>query len=405
MWFPAAVFCLLLLEKTDFNAEGLKALEARKYDSAAAHFTRAIEADAADYSTHFHLALAYSFLGKDAQAISEYKKTLELKPRLYQAELNLGMLLLRQKQVREAVPYFRAAVEQKPQEFRPRLYLAEALLATEDFSAAEQQFQQAAALDPKSAPAQLGLGRAQAGQKHISEAAAQFQKAVELDASFNDALLELASVYEKNGQPAQAIALYEKFPENVGAQERLGELLVEMNRAPEAIPRLEKAVQKEPTPANQLALAKAYLLGKEPAKALPLLEKTLASDPGNYDLHMIFGRAIRDQKQYATAAREFLQATKLKPESREAWNELASALILGEQYPQAIAVLDRLKAMGAETPAHLYFRAIILDKMKQYQPALESYQSFLLASRGESPDEEFKARQRVRIIRKELSRR
>jgi hypothetical protein len=40
-----------------------------------------------------------------------------------------------------------------------------------------------------------------------------------------------------------------------------------------------------------------------------------------------------------------------------------------------------------------------------YGPALESYEKFLAASEGKNPDEEFKARQRIRIIRKELARR
>jgi hypothetical protein len=35
---------------------------------------------------------------------------------------------------------------------------------------------------------------------------------------------------------------------------------------------------------------------------------------------------------------------------------------------------------------------------------MESYERFLAMSEGKSPDEEFKARQRVRIIKKELSR-
>ncbi len=61
--------------------------------------------------------------------------------------------------------------------------------------------------------------------------------------------------------------------------------------------------------------------------------------------------------------------------------------------------------MGGETPSHFYLRAIMLDKLKQYQPALEYYQRFLAASEGKFPDEEFKSRQRARIIRKELSKR
>ena len=80
-------------------------------------------------------------------------------------------------------------------------------------------------------------------------------------------------------------------------------------------------------------------------------------------------------------------------------------LILMENYPQALAALDRVRALGAETAAHHFFRAIILDKSKLYEPALASYEKFLSMSDGKNPKEEFKARQRVRIIKKELSRR
>ena len=67
--------------------------------------------------------------------------------------------------------------------------------------------------------------------------------------------------------------------------------------------------------------------------------------------------------------------------------------------------MDKLAAMHAEKPGHVYLRAIVLDKVKQYQPALESYQRFLEMSQGQNPNEEFKARQRSRIIQRELSKR
>jgi len=38
------------------------------------------------------------------------------------------------------------------------------------------------------------------------------------------------------------------------------------------------------------------------------------------------------------------------------------------------------------------------------KPALEAYQRFLSMSQGKNPDQEFQARQRVRIIQRELER-
>src|ERR1041385_232218 len=124
MWALLAAF--LLLQTADVTADGLKALDEGRYEAAAQAFTKAIEADPKDYSAHFNLALAYSFLGKDAEGVAEYRKTLELKPGLYEAQLNAGILLLRRKNPADAMPLLTDAAEQKADEFRPRFYLAEA---------------------------------------------------------------------------------------------------------------------------------------------------------------------------------------------------------------------------------------------------------------------------------------
>src|SRR3954468_1077855 len=141
MWATFAAF--LLLQTPDFTADGLKALDDGKYDVAAQAFTKAVESDPKDYSAHFNLALAYSFLGKDAEGVAEYRKALELKPGLYEAELNGGILLLRQKNPADALPLLTHASEQKPDEFRPRFYLAETQLQSGAFEAAEASYRRA----------------------------------------------------------------------------------------------------------------------------------------------------------------------------------------------------------------------------------------------------------------------
>src|SRR5689334_19943944 len=152
MW---ALLAALLVFQADFTADGLKALDENRYEAAAQAFSKAIEADPKDPGAHFYLGLAYSFLNKDAEGIAEYRKALELKPGLYEAELNAGMLLLRQKNPADALPLLSDAVEQKPAESQPRSYLAEAQLATGSWEAAEASFRRAIELDAKSASSEL----------------------------------------------------------------------------------------------------------------------------------------------------------------------------------------------------------------------------------------------------------
>lgn len=404
MWRTVAALALLL-QAVDHHAEGIKALDAQNYPLAAEHFQKALAEDSKDWNARFHLALAQSLMGKEAEAIAGYKQVLAEQQGLYQAQLNVGILLLRQKQGTEAAPYLEAAAAQKPKEFRPAFYLAEARAAAGDATGAESAYKLALELDPKSAASELGLAHALTKQKKLPDAAPHFRRAAELDPEFKDALLELASHYEGANEKEKAIDIYRQFPDNPGARERMGELLLDGGKAADAIPELEAALKKSPTVANRMALATAYLRTKDPAKGIPLIEQSVAAEPQNVDLWMLYGRALRDQKQYAAASKAFFRATQMKQESAEAWSELAGVLMLSDNYPQALAALDRVRSLGAETTGHYFFRAIMQDKLKDYKNALDSYRKFLSLSQGKNPDQEFQARQRSRIIEKELSRR
>ena len=84
-----------------------------------------------------------------------------------------------------------------------------------------------------------------------------------MDPNYRDGLLELADLYEKDKQPAEAIAIYREFPENAAAQGRMGELLLETNEYAGAIPHLEEAYAKDSTQENRVALA-AFHLNRPP---------------------------------------------------------------------------------------------------------------------------------------------
>jgi Tfp pilus assembly protein PilF len=402
MWAVAALFLLL---QADYTSEGMKALEEGKYEAAVQAFGKAIEADSKDYFAHFNLAMAFTFLHRDGEAAAEYRKTLEIKPGLYEAELNGGIVLLRQKNPAEALPLFEDAVRQKALEFRPRYYLAESQLQTGDYAAAEASYRIALGLDTKSSGANLGMAQALVQQGHIADSEAYFRKAAELEPKYRDYLLQLAALYEKGSQMPEAIAIYREFPENGAAQARMGELLLESQKFEDAVPRLEEAYGKDQSQSNRTALAAAYVFTRKLDKALPLLQQSAAAEPANYDLHMMYARALRDKRQFPAAAREFYAATKLKPAEPKPWTELGDMLYMSGDLPQALAAFEQAAKNGEASPGNWFLRAIILDKLRQVKPAKAAYEQFLALSLGKNPDQEFQARQRARILQRELDKR
>jgi Tfp pilus assembly protein PilF len=387
---------------------GMKALDAGKAAEAEAHFAQAVAADAKDFAARFHLALAQSMQDKDADAIANYREVLALQPGLYEAQLNLGILLLRQKQAAAAAEQLKAAATQKPTQYRPNFHLGEALLLLNKGAEAEAAFRRAIAAQDQSAEALHGLGMALLNQGRTAEGAPYFEQAAKLDRSYEQALLHLANVHEADKNYDAAIALYQRFPNDPAARERAGDLLLKTGQTARAILVLEAAVQDSPTVANLTALATAYLKNNDPEKCLPLMDQALRLEPQNGELRLLYGRLLRELRKFEPAAQQFLLAAKLSPESPEAWSDLATATVLMERYDVALAALDNVRKLKAEKPGHLYLRAITLDKVKQNRQqaklALAAYQEFLAAAGGSFPDEEFKARQRVKILEREVNR-
>ncbi len=330
---------------------------------------------------------------------------------MYEAELNGGILLLRQKNPAEALPLLEAAAAQKPAEFRPRFYLAECQLETGDAVKAEAELPAALEPIPKSAAAELGMAHALARQEKLAEAAPHFRQAAELDPNYRDALLELAGLYEKNKQPEEALAIYREFPDNAAVQEHVGAMLLAGNNSMrKPFPGWRRRMPKIATTANRVALAMAYLFTSQLDKALPLFDQAVAAEPANFELRMAYARALRDRKQYPAAANQFYAALKLKPDDKAAWRELGAMLYLADDYQHALAAFDKARQLGDNTAGHCISSRHHAGRNQRARPelrktALEAYRQFLELSQGKNQNQEWQARQRVKLIQRELEKR
>jgi tetratricopeptide (TPR) repeat protein len=408
MTWPLAL--LLLQAAPPANpAAAVQALEAGKFAEAAGILEKLVAADPQDYRARFNLAFAYSQLNRDPEAIENYKKVVEQQPDLAPARLNLGVILLRQKQPAEAATHLEVAASKRPEDFRSQFYWGEALLAAGQPDAAAGAYRQALERDPRSASATLGLARALARSGAIDRARQAYEQAAKLDPEYSDALLELGDLLEAGKQPAQALEVYLDFlkskPEALAVQERAGVLLLQQQRYAEAVEHLEVAVKQNPTAANQAALAQGYTMTKQADKAVPLLKAAVAAAPADVDLRFRFASALMQSGEMEAAARELLVVVQRRPEDVAAWNGLGFALYKLENFPGALKALDQAAQLGPEPAGNHFLRAIMLDEAHQYPAALASYQRFLELAGGKYPDDEFKARQRVRIITNLLEKR
>jgi Flp pilus assembly protein TadD len=80
-------------------------LSKKEYDRAIVQFNRAIHYDSQLASPYNGLGVAFSQKGEEEKAVESWKKAVELSDKQYDALYNLGITLLKRKELREAIPY------------------------------------------------------------------------------------------------------------------------------------------------------------------------------------------------------------------------------------------------------------------------------------------------------------
>ena len=409
VWVMAVLLALPAAAPSSELTDARAALDAKDYPRAVELLEKTVaekpENFPGDFEIHFDLAFAYTQLEQDEKAIEHYRKAVEKKPDLIPARLNLAMVLLRRQRPADAAPHLKAVIDARPDDAGLQHMFARALFDSERFEEAIPAFQRAAEMDPASADARLGLGQSLARLDRFDEAARAYREAAALNAEFAQMTLELGELHESKGRVEQAVALYREYlaahPQEVAVRERIGFLLLNLKRYPEAIEVLETAVRDNPSVANRAALAQAHSMNDQPAKALPLLREAVAGEPSNADLRVRYANLLLHSQEFVLAAQNYLEAVKNSPDLLDGWNGLAFSLFRVENYQGTLKALAESARLGPEKPAGVYLRALAQDKLQMYPEALASYESFLTLGSG-LEDEEWKAGQRIIVIKKVL---
>jgi tetratricopeptide (TPR) repeat protein len=128
----------------------------------------------------YNLGNTLSRLGKNADAIEQYRAALELEPKLEPAHFNLAGALLAQGAAEQALPELEAALSIAPDDLDARLTLGQTLQQLGRSPDALAQYERAVASDPNSAAAHVLLGDALRARGDARTARAHYNEALRL---------------------------------------------------------------------------------------------------------------------------------------------------------------------------------------------------------------------------------
>ena len=210
---------------------------------------------------HYSLGDAYRIVGRLDDAISSYRRSLELNPSTPEAYDHLGATLTQAERFGEAIAAFEKALELRPDFPEALNNLAFALLRNKEPERAEDACRRALESRPEFADAHNNLGVSLLKQKRLEEAESSFDKAVQFR------------------------------PDYAEAHRNLGRVLRELDRLEDAISHFETAIALDGSQGLSYAcLGDALEFVGRPEDAAACCQRGLERDKACAELHFVYSQ-------------------------------------------------------------------------------------------------------------------
>src|SRR5690348_571556 len=296
--------------------EAKQAMDRNDFQAAVAALQKFI-AQKDDFAyAHFQLAYAYTALKRPQDARPEYERAMALDPKMPEAPLNLGILLL-ESDPAAAISPLRKAADLLPAQSRPRFLLGAAEERSGDLKSAVESYEAALHLDPSDSETALHLGGLYLKQNRPADAEKSFRSALQADSSQPDAQLGLAESLEVQNKPEaeDAYQAYLKLkPGDAAARARYVHVLIAQQKYDAALAQLEQEQAGKPPSLDLLKLrADVQVAQKKWNDAAATVKQALVLAPREAQLHGGLGRIYMQQRDFPAAERELKAALQIDP--------------------------------------------------------------------------------------------
>jgi len=253
---------------------------------------------------------------------AELRLELERHPESAPALYKLGLVLRQENKPKESLEtYTRAASLQKPDAEQLRSVALDYVLL-DDYPDAIHWLQTALSFEPGNVEVLYSLGRCFYTQGDYRKAEALYLRVLAIDPNHLKAEENLGLVYDAENQPEKAEATLRiaanraaKQPSDEWPFLNLGSVLVDHNRAAEAVPVLQIATKIAPksAPCHE-KLGRALENSGNATEGVKELEIAVQLDPRNPGFHFELGRAYRHSGAQEKARAEFALSQELNAE-------------------------------------------------------------------------------------------
>ena len=302
-------------------SRGVAAFRAGDYAAAADFFAKAESAAPGTTDALIYQAKSLIHLQNFSSSESALRRYVALHAGSDEALYLLGFVLHRESKASESLEIYTKAAALKTPAGEDLKIVGLDYVLLNDYPSAIRWLEKAVELDPKNKDAWYYLGRAYYSRSLLPESRKAFLTVLDLDPRDARAENNLGLILESEAKPNEALEAYRKAIEwQAGSAHRseqpylnLGNLLLELDRAGEAVAPLEKAVELAANNAScHLKLGTAYLRTNRLPEAQRELETAERLEPENAAIHYQLARFYKQAHQMDKAKAEFRRTDELQ---------------------------------------------------------------------------------------------
>jgi tetratricopeptide (TPR) repeat protein len=361
-------------------------VQLRQSDAAGAvdSLQQALKTDSNNAVAHYQLGLAFDMQHNEAQAESELREAVGLRPDLTDAQRALAALELRRGDVDALTQTAQQIIYGAPS--APDGYLLRALaeMTGKKYSDAERDMRKAAEVAPANPAPYVQMGNLHQLQKQYPEAIKLYRQALDLDQASTDGLQGMMNTYLAQKQPDQAVAAARaqiaKAPNTSGFYDLLGTALFQNKKdLSGADAAFHKAVELDKNNSDALLkLAQVQAAEGSASQALATYQQSIKDHPREISFYILAGMMYESQNNWDQAKAMYQQALNIEPDNPLASNNLAYVMLQqGGNVDVALAMAQTARRgmpdspSAADTLGWAYFHKAV------YQSAIDMFQESL----------------------------
>lgn len=297
--------------------QGRAALRNHRYDRAQEVYEQVVRLDPRSAQGHSDLGFALYMLGSYPRAIEEFRKSLELDPGLYEAEVLLALSYFDTDQLQLAIPILEKAYQRRKDDPDVAAHLGVAYLREKQDDKALVVLSHWAEIQPNNPDALYLKGKA---AEHVASNA--FASLTKIAPNSYRTLQLRAEMLRQQGLAPAAINEYRKAiaqkPDAAGLHYALGTLYREVGRLDDALAEFNQELRITNDPLTYYMIGDIYLQKNNMDRAQQYLLKALSIQPGLTRAELDLAKTYQVQGKTVQAMKTLQAVIASDPEQKDA---------------------------------------------------------------------------------------